>query len=131
LAIWYLDLLSSISGEYLFGGLPRLCLKGKLYPAEVSMSFIKEGVPILLTSRIFLGDGPAGTKGQGDSSSSPVDVGSSPVDVGLVYGGLLDSEDISCLEDVFVDSSPIICVSFRSSNHSNASHFNSSSNVSP
>ena len=70
LAIGYLDLLSSISGEYLFGGLPRLCLKGKLYPAEVSMSFIKEGVPILLTSGITSGGGPAGTERWGDSGSS-------------------------------------------------------------
>ena len=88
------------------------------------MSFIKEGVPILLTLGIFSGDGPVGTKGQGDFGSSPNDVGS-------VSGDLLDSEDMSCPEDVFVDSLPIICVSFRSSNHSNVSHFNSSSSVSP
>ena len=124
MAIGYLDLLSSISGEYLFGGLPRLWLKGKLYPAEVSMSFIKEGVPILLTSGIFSRDGPAGTKGQGDSGSSPDDVGS-------IFGDLLDSEDMSCPEDVFFYSSSIICVSFRYSNHSNVSHFNFSSSVSP
>lgn len=105
MAIGYLNLLSSISGEYLFGGLPRLCLKGKLYPVEVSMSFIKEGVPILLTLGIFSRDGPTGTKGQGDSGSFP-DV------IGSVSGNLLDSEDMSCPKDVFVKSLPIICVSF-------------------
>ena len=95
---------------------------------------------ILLTSGILSGDVLACTKGQGDSSSSPDDVGSisgDPLDSedmscpGLVSEDPLDSEDMSCPEDVFVDSSPIICVSFRSSNHSYVSHFNSSSSVSP
>lgn len=105
MAIGYLDLLSSMSGEYLFGGLPRLCLKGRVYPAGVSILFIKEVVVKLLTSGIFSGDGSAGTERWGDSGSSPDGVVS-------VAEGPLDSKGMSGPEDVSLDSSPIISVSF-------------------
>jgi hypothetical protein len=63
-----------MSEEYLFDGLPRLCLKGKLYPASIAL--IIEGVPILLTLGIFSGDGPPGTERRGDSGSSLDGIGS-------------------------------------------------------
>jgi len=44
---------SLISREYLFGVLPWLCLKGKLYLAEVFIVLIIEGKPILFTPKIF------------------------------------------------------------------------------
>ncbi|KAJ8644922.1 hypothetical protein MRB53_006670 [Persea americana] len=107
--------------------------EGKLYPADVSLLFINEGVVKLLTSGLFSGDGSTGTERWGDSGSSPDDVGSiaAPDDVGSIAEGPLDSEDMSGLEDMFVVSSPIISVSFQSSSQSKLNQFNSSSSVSP
>jgi hypothetical protein len=106
-----------MSGEYLFGGLPRLCLKGKLYP--VSIALIIEGVPILLTSGIFSGDGLAATERGGNSCSSPDGIGSA------ARGSSQDGIG-SAARDSSSDG-----VSFRFSSHSKVSHFSSSSSVSP
>ena len=61
-----LDRLSSVSGEYLFGGFPLLCLKGNTYSTGVFKSELYGGTVEELTSRLFsIGDSGTAERGVG------------------------------------------------------------------
>lgn len=61
-----LDLLSSASGEYLFGGFPLLCLKGNTYSTGVFKLGVYGRLVEKLTSGLFsVGVGDSGTVERG------------------------------------------------------------------
>ena len=64
----YLPLLVSWSGEYLFGGFPRLCLKGNFWKEESSI-LCKEEEFRISTSGIFSEDNSWPLYGEGVSES--------------------------------------------------------------